>query len=314
MSAITQAIPAATGTNSLPDRRFSKAQLTAYLRGGHRAVEGWLTPLSAQAIVAILEEQTRIGIGGAVAEIGIHHGKLFLVEYLATLRGETAVAIDVFEQQELNTDHSGEGDREQFLTNVKAHAGSTDGLAVIMKDSLQVTAGELLGIAGPTRFFSIDGGHTEECTRNDLALAEAVLTDGGVIVLDDYFNHEWPDVSVGTALHFHSGSARTRPFAITPNKVFFAEPRYHQVYKEMLKTGFAQHYVRPCKMFGTEVDIYVREGIRSIAGAVGWRIADQLRMYGTKHPWVYNLGKSIRRALSERRLAAAHRIRDRRMA
>ncbi|HEV2069230.1 MAG TPA: hypothetical protein VGR26_05515 [Acidimicrobiales bacterium] len=34
---------------------------------------------------------------GSVGEIGVHHGKLFLLAYLASRRDEAAFAVDVFE-------------------------------------------------------------------------------------------------------------------------------------------------------------------------------------------------------------------------
>lgn len=273
--------------------RFQPHLLTRYLSGGHRSVEGWLTPLCAGVIAGILEAQSCNGIAGSVGEIGVHHGKLFLVAYLSTRTDETAFAIDVFEQQELNTDHSGKGDRERFLHNVRARAGSTDGLIVIGKDSLKITPAEILEQAGRCRLFSIDGGHTEECTRNDLAIAEACLCERGVIVLDDYFNHLWPDVSVGAAAHFASGVARTKPFAITPNKVFFAEEQHHSFYKKLLQEKFFRHYTRSSRMFGVDVDLYSREGFRGVAPGLKRRLIDEGRIRLAGFPAVVSLAKSL---------------------
>ena len=49
-----------------------------YLWLGSRRVKGWLAPFSARFIAAVARAQIRNGINGAVAEIGVHHGRLFI--------------------------------------------------------------------------------------------------------------------------------------------------------------------------------------------------------------------------------------------
>lgn len=293
----TAAAEAPTATR----RRVPAYKLSAYLKRGHRDVEGWLTPLSAKVIARLLEQQTAAGVVGAVGEIGVHHGKLFLIAYLSTRRDEPAFAIDLFEQQHLNVDHSGQGNRERFLTNIRAYAGSTDGLIVIGADSRQVTPGQIVSQAGEARFISVDGGHTEECTRSDLRLAESCLARGGIVLLDDYFNQNWPDVSVGAAAHLLSADAKTKPFLITPNKVFFAEEAFHSAYQQAVRAAFASHYTRSCKMFGTTVDIYLREGVGNFGRSIINVIADELRIRLAGHPTMTGFAKGLS-ALMPRKL------------
>jgi hypothetical protein len=102
--------------------------------------------------------------------------------------GDRSFAIDVFEEQHLNIDHSGAGDRAKFLANVSYWTGSIDGIAVIQKSSLEVTAESLLDEVGWGRMISIDGGHTEQCTLNDSRLSEAVLHETGLAIVDDCFD------------------------------------------------------------------------------------------------------------------------------
>ena len=265
-------------------RRFPPDLTTRYIAGGHRSVEGWLTPLSARVLAFLLEEQSHLGVRGSVGEIGVHHGKLFLIAYLATRMDERAFAIDVFDLQEFNVDGSGKGDRERFLANLQRHAGSTDGVIVITADSLKLPSDRIVSEAGPARFVSVDGGHTEQCAFNDLRLAEACLADGGIILLDDYFNHHWPDVSVGAARHFLSPDAKTRPFLVTPNKVFLAEERYHGLYQKAVRERFAAHANNSARMFGSAVDIYLIEGVRGIGGAISSLFADEARMRLARSP------------------------------
>ena len=80
---------------------------------------------AARIIVALTERQRSLGIGGGAAEIGVHHGKLFILLYLLCQASEKAVAIDLFEDQHLNIDHSGSGDLAKFRGNLERHADST---------------------------------------------------------------------------------------------------------------------------------------------------------------------------------------------
>jgi Methyltransferase domain len=273
--------------------RFPPSKLAAYLRRGCRDVEGWLTPLSAKVVAFLLQQQTKTGFVGAVGEIGVHHGKLFLVEYLSTRADEAAFAIDLFEQKQLNVDHSGKGDRERFLDNVRVYAGSTDGLVVIGADSRQVTPEHILTQAGRARFVSVDDGHTEECARSDLRLAESCLAAGGIILLDDYCNQNWPDVSIRAASHLLAADARTKPFLITPDKVFLAEKQYHRMYQQAVRSGFAGHYTRSCNMFGAPVDIYLREGMRNLSSAIAALITDEARIRLAGHPKMNEFVKGL---------------------
>ena len=74
-------------------------------------MQGWVEPQTLDILRTLSEAQDGAGVEGAVAEIGVHHGKLFIAMQLLNRPGAPAVAIDVFDDQELNVDQSGRGDR-----------------------------------------------------------------------------------------------------------------------------------------------------------------------------------------------------------
>lgn len=115
-----------------------------YLRRGLRTVEGWLNPLSALMISHINAAQTEFGVRGGVGEIGVHHGKLFILLHLMLREGERSFALDVFERQDLNVDQSGRGDRERFLENVQRWAGRTDLIDIFADSSENITAEQII--------------------------------------------------------------------------------------------------------------------------------------------------------------------------
>lgn len=231
-------------------------QLDRYIIFGLRQVEGWLDPYSADVITALSEIQRRSKFVGAVGEIGVHHGKLFILLALTSTEDEKSFAVDVFENQKLNVDRSGRGDRDKFLSNFEVWAGAPSDVIIISRSSLDVRPKDILSTCGHARLVSIDGGHTEECAMNDLRLIESVLTETGIVVLDDYFNQEWPDVSTGASKYLSDPTTKLRPFAISPGKVYLTAPSNADFYRSQLRQQERFKVDKFTKMFGHEVDIY----------------------------------------------------------
>lgn len=229
-------------------------RLEHYLRR-HARIPGWLDDYSARFIVEIGRIQAVRGLKGSVAEIGVHMGRLFILLRLLAAPDEHALALDIFHDQQLNVDGSGRGDEERFCANVGRWA-SMQNVEIIRASSLNVTAHDILSRVGPCRLLSIDGGHTAECTLNDLRLAEQTVTEFGVVILDDYFNPSWPDVATGAARFLINPSTSLRPFAITPNKVYLAHPGYHGLYVAALRAAQHDFYEKESRMFGFQVAIF----------------------------------------------------------
>lgn len=181
-------------------------------------VEGWFFPIDAYLFGMIDEIQKREGIGGNLFEIGVHHGKTALFLARAAASGETLGVCDVFEQQELNRDRSGEGSRELFVANMRRLAPIH--AKIFAKPSDQLTTAETTNTC---RFFHIDGGHRPEDVATDLQNATAALLPDGVVALDDLFNPNWPGVGEGFYRFVGRGEALV-PILIGGNKVYFTRP------------------------------------------------------------------------------------------
>ena len=229
--------------------------LERYVERGHHRVQGWLHPFSAHFIAHLARIQRRLGIGGAVAEIGIHHGRLFILLHLAN-GCKRSLAIDIFEDQNLNVDKSGLGNLELFLGNLARCGGSVAGVSLLKKSSLAVTPQEIAERFGPVVLFSVDGGHTAECAEHDLRLAEACLHQDGVVILDDFFNEVWPEVCVGAVRYLTDTATALRPFAISPNKLYLCRPGCNARYREELRRALpARAHDKDVTMFGSTVAV-----------------------------------------------------------
>jgi hypothetical protein len=197
-------------------------QALRYVKNMDR-VHGWLLPEAARCIVCLDDAQRRNGVRGSVAEIGVHHGKLFILLCLLRNEGEIAVGYDLFGRQDQNIDASGKGALEVLRDHLQHMNVDASGVKLITANSLELTAAGVLGDSeSPVRLFSIDGGHTADITRNDLSIAAEAIADDGVIILDDFFNEAWPGVATGTVQFLRDNPKMLVPFAILGNKVFFA--------------------------------------------------------------------------------------------
>jgi hypothetical protein len=233
------------------------ATLHDYLSRGLPRVDGWLSRLDADLICAISSEQANRGVRGTVGEIGIHHGKLLILLSLLRQSGEAAVAIDLFADQASNVDRSGEGNRAAFEANMARFGGASDNVVVIEGNSLALSWQDLSRRVQPLRLFSVDGGHTAECAYHDLGIAEDGLTEGGVIVLDDYFNAEFPGVSEGCVRFLVDRPGRLQPFAIGDNKLFFCRKTDEAVYVACIRKAVRDNlYVKDVDFCGSRIPLF----------------------------------------------------------
>jgi hypothetical protein len=276
-----------------------ESRVAHYIHRGKFYVDGWLHTEAAVALVALSECQRALGVDGGVAEIGVHHGKLFILLYLLSREPEKAVAIDLFSDQHLNVDLSGSGDLARFRRNMERHADIAR-LVVHQGNSLELTAADLIRLAGgKLRIASVDGGHTAEIAAHDLAVAEAALAEGGIIVVDDVFNEQWPGVSDGVHRHF-SQRRDLVPFAIGANKTYFCRPSHRDAYRaaavEAATNGMATDFLGEPVVFLQ----FERPRLKDrIAASAAWH---RLRTtpIGLPLRWAWHAGRTVRRGLTRR--------------
>jgi hypothetical protein len=205
--------------------------ISTYMSNGFGNVEGWCYPQVATMVELVDTYQRSKQSDGGVAEIGIHHGKLFLLLNSICEPKQNSYAIDLFERQDLNVDQSGSGNRASFERNLQLydrHQGAN--VTIIAGDS--TTAPLLNLIDRPVRLFSVDGGHTVEHTLNDMAVAAKRIVPEGVVILDDILNHHWLGV-FEAAVRFLMPRPTLVPFAIGYNKMLFCNYSHHQPYFDL---------------------------------------------------------------------------------
>src|ERR1700757_4122244 len=155
--------------------------LDKYIARSMETVQGYLPSLDARLIAALLSNQDENNIMGHLCEIGVHHGRLFLMLALARRSGERALAIDLFEDDAINSNTRHAGRDRALFANARRLGIELSQEETFKTSSLDIGAEDILKrTTGQIRFFSIDGSHLFQPVENDLRLAESTLTAQGI--------------------------------------------------------------------------------------------------------------------------------------
>lgn len=265
-----------------------------YVIQGKEKIAGWLSRIDAEIYYVITQYQNQHDIVGAIAEIGLHHGKSFIALCLALKNSEKAYGIDVFENQAANLDLSGFGNKEVLLHNLSLYKIDPSRTILDERRSEDVAPKEILDQVGDVRFFSIDGGHWFDVVHSDLKLAEKTVSDLGVIAIDDFLRPEWPDVSAAYFAWFSKRERPFVPFAIGFNKLYLCHENELEIYKKLLEQSyFLKNFLIKNYSFMGNVPIPIFTRYQLPEHNLFDRSYDYLRIY---HPELYfYVGKSIKR-------------------
>lgn len=224
---------------------MKNSALSEYLKNGFNQVEGWCYPEVADMVDVLDDAQSKRDCKGGVAEVGVHHGKLFLLLNSTSHANEQSYAIDVFDRQDLNIDHSGQVNKQAFeriLANLDTHKEAN--VAIVSAESTDMATHS--HIRQGVRFFSVDGGHTVEHTINDLKLAQQSIIAEGIVILDDILNAHWLGVIEG-AVRFLLTKPTLVLFAVGYNKMLLANFSHASRYYDLMAASSL------CKKVGVEI-------------------------------------------------------------
>lgn len=200
-------------------------------RASQSNVDGWYDAQFNKVLQQIDRQQQ----AGHIGEIGVHHGKSFVHISRLCRRTELALAVDCFHLQQHNRSQSGHGSKDILLRNLR----DSIQVRILEGDSLEFTASDYMAaVGGRFRIFHIDGGHDFATTLHDLTQAAQTLTDDGVLVVNDVFNEEWPEVS--QAFYQFVASSHLKPFAIAHNKVCLSCQYYQLQSRRFVKEWLGQ--------------------------------------------------------------------------
>jgi hypothetical protein len=160
-------------------------------------VPGWFDETDQALFHWFISEETAAGTTGDLAEIGVFKGKsaILIGEHLQG--GEVFTVVDLFEDP--SDDPQNEAEKR------KAYAGLTQRMfeanyrrfhaelpTIIRGDSRSIVEHARIG---RHRFVHIDGSHLYANVRADLESARLLMSEGGVVAVDDYRAIHTPGVA-----------------------------------------------------------------------------------------------------------------------
>ena len=218
-------------------------------------IQGWMEP-SVIPILDQINELQRDTIGNVV-EIGVHYGKFFLFLAERLKRDECAFAVDIFENQDENISKSGWGSLATFSSNVAALVPSAR-VCILKENSINLR--DKIGLFSyngyKARIVSVDAGHSYEEVSSDLELAQDILHDNGVIIVDDFQHLGWDGVYQAT-MEFLEGPFFI-PFALGGNKLLLCRTEMLYHYALNMKGMSEQEYLT------TVIDPPTRDKVMSV--------------------------------------------------
>lgn len=243
--AVCGALPALTPASGSWAPRGNGSTLRAYIDLSLRdTIAGYMNFPTHAAFAVIARAQHDAGVVGAVGEIGVHHGRSFILAALLSTPAEPLWALDLFSTlQHLNLDGSGKGDENALAINMARVGLDISSATTVAMSSLDLKADYFCAAGIPRfRWFSVDGGHTEEATRRDMHAAACHLAEGGVIAVDDIFNNLFLGVTEGVFNFMALNRGRLAPFLMITGKVYLTTPSFHERYYAAARDFFLPRY------------------------------------------------------------------------
>ena len=220
-------------------------------------INGWLAPEAAQFTVYLIKS----GLKGNVVELGVFHGRYLALLYQATAEQQSRfLGIDAF---------IGSADVEasqRFIkSNILEVCGDCDRLELLCADTMSLKRQDVLALLPePITFISVDAGHEADNLLNDITLAAELITPGGLIAVDDAFNHTTPGAIEGTCRYFEQrNNGKLAPFAHCYNKLFLTSADHHFYFLDL-----AKRYLRENKTLDHCIRTSARKDENDAAGFV----------------------------------------------
>lgn len=189
---------------------------------GH--VKGSFNDASAACWSFLMDWQNANGISGNLFEIGVQYGRSAVFSSLYMQEKEIAGFCDLYLRKEavdlLNTIGAGE---KRFLKMSSAQ----------LTPSIQ--APEFIANC---RWVHIDGSHSGSIFANDLRVANALLGGDGIIVVDDFFSVQYPQITAAVFDFLRSNPWDLRLVLAGYNKGYLCRPLKAQELLHHIKDNF----------------------------------------------------------------------------
>lgn len=193
-------------------------------------VPGFLTSQNAALWDSLLSYQAEQYILGNMLEIGVYKGRSALMSSLHLREKEKFFLID----------------GTPFIEEAETHLNPIlgDRAYYIQKMSYDLEIDFFKDIRQKCRWIHIDGEHTGRAVINDLEFCEQMLSDNGILILDDFFNPMYPQLTEAAFRFLHNNKFKLSMFLCGWNKAYLARPMFAVKYRDFIRQHLASELHR----------------------------------------------------------------------
>lgn len=199
-----------------------QSRLDTYLTGPFRTIEGWLNEYAAATWDLFLAEQERRGIRGDLCEIGVYKGKSAALLALHARADESVHLIDSDIWPSV-----AEAERNIRAIHPRVTMLPTQSQSLAYSTYIQP-------ILRRVRFLHIDGEHTYHAVMQDLETARRIVSNEGIVCLDDFFNYQYPQVTAATFSFLDRNPGEFVLLLTGFNKGYLVRPQSFSLYADRL--------------------------------------------------------------------------------
>ncbi|MCP4394279.1 MAG: class I SAM-dependent methyltransferase [Alphaproteobacteria bacterium] len=202
------------------------------------SIEGWFFNISHGIFDSLLQFQTEnTTIQGHLGEIGVFKGKSASIIAKHTKSHEDLFLIDP-------TISINEAIIRKNISNICKDKPPNNISVFPTTSECFKTQDNINKYLRNTRFFHIDGCHTGEAVDNDLDIAHDLLSNEGIVVLDDYFNIIYPQITEALYNYLYRYPYRFKIFLCGNNKAYLCRPKEFSLYYNYCMTTLQQDMLR----------------------------------------------------------------------
>ncbi|MFN3867588.1 MAG: class I SAM-dependent methyltransferase [Hyphomicrobiaceae bacterium] len=188
-------------------------------------------PFSVECAISLtmqLQIQEALGVKGDFLEAGVQHGGTAFLALTAGRAGEKHVLIDMERSKRFTAGVDKMPEAVRREVDFRECMTSSPTLVDIEKRRF--------------RWIHIDAGHLYDEVAYDIGRYAPLLSADGIIVLDDFFQWRWPEVTEAIQEYFTSRRNEFAPLVMGFNKISFCRVGMHETYRKEVEKRAVAYY------------------------------------------------------------------------
>lgn len=199
-------LPTSSGN---PQQSFEQTKVLA------QSIEGMMSLFSMQVMDAVLTHQRQFGLKGHLAEFGVYKGRSAAVISAHRLAGERFVLVDI----------------ERYITDETVSSlFSTPEFWLGGSEDFARRYPDFAVLKGSVRFMHVDSSHSYRATFAEMKLADQLLSEGGVVCLDDFTNLNYSQILPALYKYLYTTNTDLTVFLVTDEKAYLCRRPWLEQY------------------------------------------------------------------------------------